>query len=188
MPAVGWGWVIAGRCSNPKEESMGDVKDLAARDAIVKMREIAEGEIAMLCTFAALPAMHTRPMGTSAIDDDGTFWFLSAEDSGKNREIAANPIVQLVYSVPSKSAFLAVQGTAAILRDQKKIDQVWNPLAKAWFHEGKDDPRITLLRVRPMRGHYWDTKHNKMVALAEIALGALIGKTLDDGIEGTLRV
>ena len=90
--------------------------------------------------------------------------------------------------MPSKSAFLAVQGTAAILRDQRKIDQVWNPFAKTWFHEGKDDPRITLLRVRPMRGHYWDTKHNKMVALAEIALGALIGKTLDDGIEGTLRV
>ena len=26
---------------------MGDVKDLAARDAIVKMKEIADGEIAM---------------------------------------------------------------------------------------------------------------------------------------------
>jgi len=167
---------------------MGDIKDLAARDAIVKMKEIAEGEIAMLCTFAFAPAMHTRPMGTAAIDEDGTFWFLSGRDSGKNREIAANPIVQLVYAVPSKPAFLALQGTAAILRDQNKIDQLWNPLVKAWFTEGKSDPQITLLRVRPMRGHYWDTKHNKMIALAEIALGAVIGKTLDDGIEGSLQV
>jgi len=167
---------------------MGDVKDLSARDAIVKMKELAAGEIAMLCTFAATPAMNARPMGTAAIDDDGTFWFLSGRDSGKNRDIAVNPIVELVYSVPSKSAFLTVHGTATIVHDKEKLDQVWNPFARAWFHGGKDDPKITLLRVTPMRGHYWDTKHNKMVALAEIALGALVGKTLDDGVEGTLRV
>jgi general stress protein 26 len=167
---------------------MGDVKNLVESEAVSKIREIASGEIAMLCTFATAPAMHTRPMATAAIDDDGTLWFLSRRDSGKNRDIAMNPIVELVYAVPSKSAYLNVHGTAAILHDQRKIDELWSFFAKTWFTEGKDDPEITLLRVRPMRGHYWDTKHNKMVQLAEIAVGAMLGKTMDDGIEGSLNV
>jgi general stress protein 26 len=167
---------------------MGEVRNLVERDAIEKIKDIASGEIAMMCTFATAPAMHTRPMATAAIDDDATFWFLSRSGSGKNHDIAMNPIVQLVYAVPAKSAYLAVQGTAAVLRDQKKIDALWSAFAKTWFTEGKNDPEISLIRVRPMRGHYWDTRHNKMVQFAEIAVGAILGKPLDDGIEGSLNV
>jgi general stress protein 26 len=167
---------------------MGYVKNLVERDAIAKLKEIAGGEIAMMCTFATAPAMHTRPMATAAIDDDGTFWFLSTRDSGKDRDIVMNPIVQLVYAVPGKSAYLAIQGTAAIFRDRNKVDELWSGFATTWFTRGKDDPEITLLRVRPMRGHYWDTKHNKMVELAEISAGTVVGRTLVDSFEGSLNV
>jgi hypothetical protein len=37
-----------------------------------------------------------------------------------------------------------------------------------------------------MRGYYWDTKHNRMVQLAKIAIGALTGTTMDDGVMGQL--
>jgi hypothetical protein len=37
-----------------------------------------------------------------------------------------------------------------------------------------------------MRGYWWDTKHNRMVQLAKIAIGAITGKTMDDGIMGQL--
>ncbi len=59
---------------------------------------------------------------------------------------------------------------------------------KTWFTEGVDDPRITVIRVQPNEGYYWDTKHGSAVAGIKMLIGAAISKTLDDSIEGTLRV
>ena len=61
-------------------------------------------------------------------------------------------------------------------------------MIKTWFTGGVDDPRITVIRVDLTRGYYWDTKHGMMVAGVKMMIGAAIGKTLDDSIEGTLRV
>lgn len=167
---------------------MGEQRDLAHSDSIAKIKTIAADEMAMLGTFTANHSLHVRPMGTQGIDDDGTIWFFSQKDSPKNKEITTNPKVQLIYSVSGKSAYLSLEGTATISRDQRKIDELWNAFAKTWFTKGKEDPELTLIAVRPTAGYYWDTKHNKMVSLAMIAIGAAIGKTMDDGVMGQLKV
>jgi hypothetical protein len=59
---------------------------------------------------------------------------------------------------------------------------------KVWFTEGKDDPRISVIEFIPEEGYYWDTKHGKVVAGIKMMIGAAIGKTLDDSIEGKLKV
>jgi general stress protein 26 len=59
---------------------------------------------------------------------------------------------------------------------------------KTWFTQGIDDPRITVIKVVPSEGYYWDTKHGNLVAGIKMMLGAMLGKTLDDSIEGTLKV
>jgi Pyridoxamine 5'-phosphate oxidase like len=62
------------------------------------------------------------------------------------------------------------------------------PNAKAWIREVKDDPAISLIKVTPREGYYWETKNNKMVSLIKIAAAIVTGKTMDDGIEGKLQV
>ena len=57
---------------------------------------------------------------------------------------------------------------------------------KTWFTEGIDDPRITVIRFAPEGGYYWDNKHGNAVAGIKMLIGAAIGKTLDDSIEGRL--
>jgi general stress protein 26 len=76
---------------------------------------------------------------------------------------------------------------ATLSKDQQKIEELWEPILKTWFTEGKDDPRITVIEVKPIDGYYWDTKHSQIVAFAKQMIGAAIGKTLDDSIEGDLR-
>ena len=70
----------------------------------------------------------------------------------------------------------------------KMIEELWEPLVKTWFTEGKDDPRITVIRVDPIEGYYWDNKHGNAIAFIKMTAGAIIGKTIDDSIEGTIRV
>jgi hypothetical protein len=54
--------------------------------------------------------------------------------------------------------------------------------------EGKDDPELTLIKVEPVHTYYWDTKHGKMVAFAKMLASVVTGKTIDDSIEGKLKV
>lgn len=168
---------------------MGDTKNLISSEAIGKIKKLAES--ADTCHFVTAISkipLSTRPMSTQKVDDDGSVWFMSDRDSAKNHEISSDRRVQLFYSHQSSSEYMSIFGTAEILFDKNKIEEMWTPIARAWFTEGKDDPAISLIKVTPEEGYYWDTKNNKMVSLIKIATAIVTGKTMDDGIEGKLTV
>ena len=51
-----------------------------------------------------------------------------------------------------------------------------------------DDPRITVIKVTPSEGYYWDTKHGNAVAGVKMLIGTVLRKTLDDSVTGKLDV
>ena len=165
-------------------------EDLTGPAAVKKIRELVEQ--AATCFFCTVivsgKSVKTRPMAAQEVDDQGHLWFLSASDSVLNQEIGQDPKVQLMFQGSAHSDFLTLYGHATLSRDKAKIDELWKPLMKTWFTEGKDDPRITVIQVTPAEGYYWDTKHSKVIVLAKMVAGILTGKTLDDSIEGRLRV
>lgn len=167
---------------------MGEVKNLNQKESIDKIKEIGDGTVCQFCTFTEAFMLDCRPMHTQQVDDSGNLWYFSGKDSNKNEQISQNKKVQLLFSVNSKNEYLSMEGTAIISRDQQKIDELWSGWAKTWFTEGKDDPNLTLIKVVPSASYYWDTQHSKMVSLVKIATGALTGKTMDDGVEGTLNI
>jgi general stress protein 26 len=163
-------------------------RDLFRKEAADKIRSL--GEKAKTCFFCtdmrSGSPVSTRPMSVQKYTDDGLFWFLSASDSHKNKHIAEEPYVQLLFKGSDYSDFLTLYGEASITTDKNVISELWEPTLKTWFTEGIDDPRITAIRFEPIEGYYWDTKHSQMVAFAKQLIGAAIGKTLDDSIEGKL--
>lgn len=159
-------------------------EDLSGRAAINKVSELANA--AKTCFFCTDGG--ARPMTVQEVDEQGNLWFLSASDSHQNQEIAANPAVKLYFQGSPHAEFMVLEGEATISRDQARIDQLWNFMYKTWFTQGKDDPRITLLKVAPAQGYYWDNKHGMAVAGVKMLIGAVIGQTLDDSVEGKLRV
>jgi len=165
-------------------------QDLLGPDAVAKIRELVnQAETCFFCTAITTgKSIATRPMAVQQVDDRGTLWFLSASDSRQNRELALDPTVQLMMQGSAHSDFLMLYGRASITTDKVKIKELWKPILKTWFTDGIDDPRITVIQVRPTEGYYWDTKHNRAVVLAKMVAGAVTGKTLDDSIEGKLRV
>ena len=167
------------------KNTASEIRNLSENEAIEKFKELVGHESTCLFTtqLTRIP-LTTRPMAIQKVDDKGHFWFLSAHDSDKNREIAADPRVQLFISNPSNYEFLSIFGYATYSRDRQKIDELWNDIAKAWFPEGKDDPRITVIKFEPEQGFYWDTKSGKLVSLIKIAASALTGRTFQEGVEG----
>ncbi|HEY4055594.1 MAG TPA: pyridoxamine 5'-phosphate oxidase family protein, partial [Kofleriaceae bacterium] len=165
-------------------------ENLVGPEAVEKIRElVGKSGTCFFCTDIARDrAIPTRPMSIQEVDDQGRLWFLSASDSSQNKEIERDAKVQIMLQGSAHSDFLTLYGRAEITRDKKKIDELWQPIVKTWFTQGKDDPRVTVICVTPLEGYYWDTKHNRFVVLAKMVAGAITGKTLDDSIEGKLRV
>lgn len=173
-----------------KNQTEDNYKDLSGEEGLKKMKELIDkASTCFFCTHAESdPIFATRPMAVQKTDDDGTIWFLSASDSHKNEEVSSDPWVQLLFQGSAHSDFLKLSGKASITRDKAVIKDLWNPMLKTWFTEGEDDPRITAIKVKVDEGYYWDTKHSMPVALVKRLVGAAIGKTLDDSIEGKIKV
>lgn len=173
-----------------KEQPEQTHEDLSGASAVEKMKALAKSApTCFFCTsLQAAGGFATRPMSLQAVDDRGTLWFLSAVDSHKNEELRKDNRVQLLFQGSAHSEFMTLFGAATVSTDKEKIRELWEPILKTWFTEGVDDPRITAIQITPENGYYWDTKHGRAVALAKMAIGALTGKTLDDSIEGKLKM
>lgn len=173
-----------------KQQPEHNKENLTGDNAAGKIKELAEAaKSCFFCTnLQAGKPFSTRPMAIQKVDEEGNIWFLSANDSHKNADIKADPHVQLLFQGSQFSDFMTLYGKATISTDKQKIKELWEPMVKNWFTEGIDDPRITVIKIEPETGYYWDTKHGVIVAFAKQIAGAITGKTLDDSIEGMLRL
>lgn len=173
-----------------KNQPEENYKNLSGKEAAKKIKELVDSaESCFFCTTVATGESNgARPMSVQKMDANGNLWFLSANDSEKNEEIASNPKVNLYFQGSTHSDFLHIYGRASISDDKAKIKELWEPILKTWFTEGVNDPRISVIKVVPTDGYYWDTKHGNMVAGIKILIGAAIGKTLDDSVEGKVRL
>ena len=171
---------------NQKEENL---KDVYGPEAIEKIKELAKksGSFFFCTAIQTGKPFATRPMAAEEIDDEGNLWFLSASDSHKNKEIQVDNNVQLLFQGSSYSDFMTLYGTAEISTDKQRIKELWDPTMKNWFTQGEDDPRITVIKVSPNEGYYWDTKNGMAVGMIKRAYGAVVGETFDDSIEGKIN-
>ena len=117
---------------------------------------IKDVDIAMLTTIQADGKLVSRPLGTQQVEFDGDLWFATSADSEKVAEIKANPRVNVAYASAGKNTYVSVSGEASIVADGAKIDELWSPAMKLFFPEGKDDPKLRLIRVRAESAEYWD--------------------------------
>ncbi len=169
---------------------MGEKKDLFSKDAVSKIKEMAEDiKTCMFCTELSVRPIPTRPMALQEVDDKGNLWFISSAESNKNFEIKHDDEVQLIFAKNADAHFLSVFGKAIIYTDKAHVEEMWTPIAKTWFKDGKNDPNVTVIRVEPQDAYYWDTKNGKMISLLRMAAGAVFGNAVDEGgIEGRLNV
>ncbi len=168
---------------NQKEQNHKDLSDL---DSVKKIKEIAKDHTCFFYTSEGSKGS-ARPMTVQKVDDEGNLWFLSAADSRQNKEIEQNSAVQLYFQQSQHSKFMHLYGHASISQDKKIIQELWTPFLKTWFTEGENDPRISVIKFTANEGYYWDVKHGNFIAGIKMLIGATIGKTMDDSIQGEIK-
>ena len=140
------------------------------KDPVTKLKELIKGiDFAMLTTIRPDGSLHSCAMATAEIDGDGVVWFFSGNNSEKVEAIKSDPRVNLAYSDASGQRYISITGRCELVRDHVKARELWNPLYKAWFPKGIEDPNLILLSVHIQEAEYWSAAEGRMVRLTGFA-------------------
>ncbi len=101
-------------------------------------------------------------------DDHSVIWFFTAKDNrlakaGDGREATIN------LAAKGHDVFACVKGVLSTSNDQEVIERLWNPFIAAWY-EGKNDPKLALLRFVPRHAEIWENA-SSLLAGIKIMLG-----------------
>ena len=135
-------------------------------DPVTRIAELVERARICMLTTMTLDGRHVaRPMAVQEVEFDGDLWFFASSDSAKAAEIMAHRQVNVSFSNDKASEWTSIAGTAEVVEDRQKAEELWSAPLKTWFPEGLDTPGLILLKVRAETAEYWDAPNSKVVQL-----------------------
>lgn len=99
----------------------------------------------------------TQPMTVNFEDQDhdsGILWIFTAKDHDLTRAMGQSDRAIGSYSGKGHDLFASLRGTLQIVNDRATIDRLWNPVIAQWY-EGKDDPKLALVRFDVEDAKIW---------------------------------
>ena len=151
------------------------------QESIEKLKTLIEDiDFAMLTTING-GQLRSRPMSTQKYESDNELWFFTSDQTHKVEEIKADNRVNVAYAEPDDNVYVSVSGRAALVKDRAKIEELWNPVLKAWFPDGLEDPTLSLLKVTIEEAEYWDSPNSKLVQIAGFVKALVTGQSADGG-------
>jgi general stress protein 26 len=138
------------------------------------LSEIAEQmagiDIAILSTHTEGGEIANRPMSNNGdVAYDGTSYYFTYEQARAVSDIQRDPKVALGFSseagIFSDGIYVAVEGTAELIREKSAFQQHWTSDLDKWFENGVDTPGIVLIKVKAKRVTYWKGREEGDVEL-----------------------
>lgn len=119
-----------------------------------ELRKLVEkGGIAMLTTVGTDGQFEARPMGLQEFDDANRMWFFTEYDAPKVEQLAGDSRVLVTFS--GKNC-VSVHGTATVVRDADRQQELWDASVKAWMQCEPTDPKVALIVVEAEGAQYWE--------------------------------
>jgi general stress protein 26 len=124
----------------------------------------------------------TQPMSANFEDKDrerGCLWFFTANDHDFTRALGQSSRGIGAYSAKGHGLFASIRGTLVIDNDRATIDRLWNPIVAEWY-EGKDDPKLALVRFDLDDARIW---LSDMGGFLKPAFNKLFGRKPEAGMK-----
>jgi len=157
------------------------MSEVTGAEANARMKDLVEDiDFTMLTTVDATGNLVGRPMSTRQMDENGDIWFFTSDHSKKVDEVEADHDVALSYIDAKGMRFVSVAGSARVVHDQAKMQELYSPSLDVWFEDGLETPGIALLRVTPVEAEFWEPAQGKIVMAAKMAKALVTRDTPDD--------
>jgi general stress protein 26 len=132
---------------------------------------------AMLTSRSEDGKLTAHPLTVQESEFDGDLWFIIGRDASAVKHIARDPHVGVSFS--SNDSWLSLAGTASVVDDGTKLRELWNPAVEAWFPEGPEDPKVTLLKVDTVSAEYWDSPGGKVATIVAFVKHKITGEKFE---------
>ena len=113
-----------------------ETKTVPAAEAHEQLWDLIKDiKFAMFTTRHSNGHLHARPMTTQnkRVDEDHSLWFFMSRSGEPVADIEAEPSVNVVYADAGKDSYVSVSGTARVVDNMAKREQLWNKFNAAWF-------------------------------------------------------
>jgi general stress protein 26 len=97
---------------------------------------------------------HMRPMTAVFEEQDTPLWFFTSVDNALVGAQAEHGRALATFAAKGHDLFATVHGQLTQEHDRGVVDRFWSPFVAAWY-EGKDDPKLAVLRLDPERAQIW---------------------------------
>lgn len=127
------------------------------------------------------------PMSHHVDRENGALWFIAADGSEVvNASMSGPRETQYVITSADQGLYANIQGTLSLVDDERKLEELWNAVAGAWFDGGPRDAEAKLLKFEPGRAEVWTTTTTSVVFAYEIAKAKVTDRKPDVGEHFTL--
>src|SRR5512139_2928231 len=140
-------------------------------------------DTAMLVTYGPTRPPRARPMAIAKVEPNGELWFFTGRETEKVHEIESNQQV-LIVCQDEGGRYVSMSGTAALVTDRTRANELWKEPYRTWFPGGVDDPDLVLISVRPEEAEYWDSQGMKGVRYAFEAVKGYVTGSRPEILEG----
>jgi len=111
----------------------------------------------MMTTRTHEDHLHSCPMNTTETSIGAKeIWFIGHNPSETVDNINKNSEVNLAYVSQDDKSYLSITGKAELIEDREKLDELWSMTYNAYFEQGKEDPKVQLIKVVPHGAEYWE--------------------------------
>jgi general stress protein 26 len=114
-----------------------------------------KSDMTMMLGLDGVEDGHTRPMTAQTEEEGGPIWFFTSKDNGIVERLSGTDRAIATFVSKGHDLFATVHGRLGLELDRAVVDRLWNPFAAAWYEEGKDDPKLALLRLDPEQAEIW---------------------------------
>lgn len=131
---------------------------MANEDEIeAKFWKALKSDMTVMLGLVGVGEGHAQPMTAQMGDREGRgpLWFFSATDVDLVEAIGGGKPAMMHFASKGHDLFASVEGRLVLDNDRATIDRLWNPFAAAWYEEGKDDPKLRLIRFDPEAAQIW---------------------------------
>jgi general stress protein 26 len=132
--------------------------------------------------------MRARPMHALPDRGAGCIWFVTDRRGAKDDEIKAGPVVCVAFADTDSNTYLSITGSAEVLHNVGKAEELWSNEAQAWWPKGPTDPQVRVLRVVPDNAEFWDARGNSITVALKLAAARMTGSQPDLGEDRKVRM
>jgi general stress protein 26 len=124
----------------------------------------------------------TQPMTAQFEDQDreaGQLWFFTANDHDFTKAMGQSNRAIAAFSAKDHGLFASLRGTLTIVNERATVDRLRNPIIAEWY-EGKDDPKMALVRFDIEDAKIW---LSDLKGFLKPAFNKLLGRKPEAGMK-----